>query len=245
MRKKIVRWTVGNATLAGKKCLKKSIKSFIDCYGSDFDFYICYNKEKPVIADIHNVQINFYQQTKTFIFGHGAIWKYTPPRLDINSHEMWVDNDIIFVRPSNYITEFFKSNKPIICEDFIGWYGRYHHKIKPKPKINSGIFGFPPSFDFGREILKHWNASGNYGSHWSDDEQGLTALVITNQEHMLIPKEIAPTIHSKGLPNPFPHDNDRIMNFKEFKWDTEILHFVGLNRIKKHEYYSQLLTKLL
>ena len=225
----IVRWTIGNVTKQGFSCLKKSIKSFIDCYGKDFDFYICYNNiAKPEIN--LNIDVKFIKQESTILEGSGSIWKYTPARIDISKKELFIDNDIVFIRKNNKILDFFNNNSFLICEDNIQYFGKFQHLFNEDEKFNAGLLGFPSGFDLETNIIKIWKEHGSLQNIDSADEQGLISFLIKSQlSFSVLNKEDIIVLHPDGIV-----ENEYI----KCKWlNHDIYHFVELNR-KQHEYYT-------
>lgn len=78
-----------------------------------------------------------------------SFWKYYPKRHDIKKYELILDNDVILWDIPETITEWLNSNGLLINTDWNGsYYGIYDKDIPPKTKLNAGIIGYPPDFDF-------------------------------------------------------------------------------------------------
>ena len=230
----IIRWTIGNVSPDGMSCLTKSIKSFINVYGTNFNFYICYNNiNKPKINI--NVKINYIEQKNVLINGNGSIWKFSPPRINLDSYELFVDNDIVFVKKNNQLIEFFNNQKTIICEDFIRYYGKYDSNIQKSLICNAGLFGIPPNFNLENQLIKTWKNNNSYDFINSADEQGLTILTLSQSNFILIKNNKFIVLHPEGIPSM----KKNILEFKKFDWHGDFFHFVNLNDKKKiHKHYK-------
>lgn len=234
----IIKWTIGNVSDKGFSCLKKSIQSFVNVYGDNFEFFVCYNNiQKSKLNKLKelNVKVNLLEQKKIFLGEGNSFWKYSPPRIDINQKELWIDNDIIFFKKTSEI-EFFLSNDCfLICRDHCRYFGVFDHLL-PFP-INAGIMGLPPKYNFKYEALKIWNDFGCPKLTTSADEQGLSAFVFLKNNAIIVPTTKIQILHDKGIP---------LKCFSEwqlFSWDSEAIHFVGLN-YKQHPYYEYYAKKL-
>jgi hypothetical protein len=101
-------------------------------------------------------------------------------------------------------------------------YGNYPPFFQSSIKINSGIFGLPPHFDFKNELDQH-------ASEWNDpfNEQGLVAKLINNPVDIISQVEI-PIVE--------PSHSIKVH-------DTNIsccgYHFVGLNRVQIHNGFME------
>lgn len=190
--KPLVRWTIGNVREVGFEILRESISRFKRLY-SDFDYLICYN-------EIENKKLP--DQVNSFLQDHDCCsipvkpnsinaWKLFPPRLRIDSHELFIDNDLIIYKKVPQINEFLKNTHRPLC------YGTYDNRPFPygifsnnfdkskKFKLNSGIFGLPPNYDFESEIIK--NIKELNLKEWGIlDEQGLVATCLLNKNPIII-----------------------------------------------------------
>jgi hypothetical protein len=230
----IARWTIGNVKKLGFSCLKKSISSFKKIYGDEFKLFVCYNSiDIKKIKNLEKFGVNFIHQKDLLIKGSSTVWKYNPPRIDLNDIEIFIDNDIIFF---NKIDEFkfLYNGRPIISEDAFRYYGRYDCKIPMEFKINSGLFGIPAGFDFGSLLKKNCEHDVELDA---GDEQGLTAFTFLSQNPVFIPISRLPILFSNCVAG---YDCDKIFN-----WDSKYgVHFIGVNR-ENHEYYKRYLSYLL
>jgi len=235
----IVRWTIGSVSKQGLSCLKKSIKSFVDCYGKNFDFYICYNNiAKPEIN--LNIDVKFIKQENTILEGSGSIWKYTPARINISKKELFIDNDIVFIRKNNKLLNFFNNDSFLICEDNIQYFGKFQHLFNEDEKFNAGLLGFPSGFDLEADIIKIWKEHGSLQNIDSADEQGLISLLIKSQLNFsVLNKEDIVILHPDGIV-----ENDRSYSPLHDWFNHDAYHFVLINK-KIHKHYNKMFISLL
>jgi hypothetical protein len=220
--KPIARWTIGESTKDGYECLEMSINSLLNFY--DFDIIICHNiniKKLPTFVKKFNLldqsrYVNLKPKPK------GVAWKLYPPRIDLNNHELSIDNDIVFNEKINEINEFLKCNKTLMLEDTCRAYGRFDKHINSKMQINSGIYGMPPKFDFESYVKfysgNEWQKNAFYQHDKSEtfDEQGLVALALSNNSNYII------------IPN------TTVTNCENNLIKGKGNHFIGLNRRRFH-----------
>jgi hypothetical protein len=201
MTKPLLRWTLGPCLQQGLDILAESINKTTRALGFDnFDWMICTNSVsresleflKKHIGDrpIHIVNQNWadcpideecrspkrLDGSFEFNGNHcgGSLWKVTPARMRMEAHEIVLDNDIVILRKFPEIDEFLAStNKALILQEPIRFYGRYDHLHGDAPFLNSGMMGFPPGFDFGRLIRETWETNGKLTKISQADEQGL------------------------------------------------------------------------
>jgi hypothetical protein len=220
---RVFRINIGNISKQGLISLKLLIESIRKFY-PDFKVALCSNKE--VIID--GIDFFFTQTGKELpippIEGFSVHWKLYPPRLFDDSHEITIDNDIIFLKRSKKIDLFL--NSTCSCLAYEGLYGLYGiYEVICPIKINSGIYGFPPNFDFNSKVLSLLN------SEWKDyfDEQGLVAKILSKEKSFIITQEEIPIFESEDITS---------MNFN----NIDGIHFVGLNR-KSHLNFRKFFIK--
>jgi hypothetical protein len=227
---KVARWTIGSTTNAGFECLQRSIESFTQFY--DVKVVICHNCPREMLPTL---SANFVDQKKYLnseIKPKGVAWKLYPPRIAPDTHEIQIDNDIVFEEQIEEIDQFFAGDCTLLLQASSRNYGRFDNHVPPGHCINSGIFGMPPGFNFEKYINFHvhteWeeNATGKHAASKTFDEQGLVAFALLNYHRYIIIPETTVTncennlIHGKGL------------------------HFIGLNRDEFHEPYRVFKSKL-
>lgn len=193
--KPIVRWTIGNVSKNGIISLKYSIKKFINLYGNNFEYFLCYNNidlSMNWLNDIKIEKINQNQLSEYSIDGYNPFWKLVPPRLDIKRHEIFIDNDLIIYNKIKEF-EFFLSSKDLFLitqgsrKEKNGFtYGVFEGKINSEVYMNTGLLGFPPNFDLDKEIkniLKQYKIKNHF------DEQGMISFIIQSKNKKIILKE--------------------------------------------------------
>jgi hypothetical protein len=225
--KPIIRWTIGDVSKNGFICLESSIKNFIKNYKNKFDYYVCYNtinEKKLNYIRKYPVKLlnqhDYVDELKIKPKNHPC-WKLFPPRININTHEIFIDNDLVLYEKLPLINRFLKNNDMlIITQARSRAYGNFSKLIKTKDNINTGFFGLYPNFDFKKEINNILNKKiiENWNAHW--DEQGLVTYIFENYKYNLIPttKIYAGT---KMLP---------------FTDGTKGIHYIGLNRKRTKNY---------
>lgn len=254
-RKPIFRWTVGDVSDDGLSILNASIKIALSIYKNNFDWYVCFNgiqldKINSLVSKYPTIKL--YKQDwsqsplkidepeqkskeeKNSLLISGSVWKICPPRLNINVHEIVVDNDIILHRHLEEIDQFLTSkNKTLIaagCKYFCGEYAI-------SSPLNSGFYGLPPNYDFSCKLYDNWirNPKGflNYA-----DEQGLVCQTLEKENHIIIPCSKLCLLP----PNKLWFKNTNFNSKKEVKYGSKYslnlfkksygLHFVYANRMK-------------
>ena len=224
----IARWTVGPCSECGVEILRESVNLFANLY-PEAERMVCYNQiDRPV-----NINASLYEQHQDEL-GYpltstqddikersGSGWKLCPPRMDINCHELWIDNDIVIHQKMKEIDQWIKGDYCIISEGLGRYFGIYNNLVPSGLKICAGFFGLPPDFDFRKEILKHCELlNGKTIGSW--DEQGLVASIITNKKHKVVP------LTSLAIVEP---DFDLP--------DAPAFHFVEANRIDSHKKWEE------
>ena len=225
--KPIVRWTIGDVSENGFICLEHSIRNFIKNYENKFNYYVCYNtinekklnyvKKYPVKLLNQN---NYVKELKIKPKNHPC-WKLFPPRININTHEIFIDNDLVLYEKLPLINKFLKNNDVlIITEARSRAYGNFSKLVKTEDNMNTGFFGLYPNFDFKKEINKVLNKKiiENWNVHW--DEQGLVAYIFEKYNYNLIStRKIFAGIKKLPLTD-----------------GTKGIHYIGLNRKKPKNY---------
>lgn len=101
-KKPIIRWTIGgNVSQHGIDCLGNSINCWKDLYGDSFDYFLCYNN---IDVNKLNFGVNLINQHEHLnslsIQPNSTAWKLYPPRISLQSHEIFIDNDLIIYKNS-------------------------------------------------------------------------------------------------------------------------------------------------
>ena len=216
----IFRFTIGPVTELGFLCLKHAITQVRKLY--DPEIVVCYNCDVEKLSDLSVELIDQKQLKHQGPPPIGVTWKLYPPRLDIDSYEIVIDNDVILNEKIPDVDSFLQGNHALLLEEDSRTYGRFHRHVPAHLRINSGLYGLPPGFEFGKYVKTYagdkWeeNAKGEYAASRSFDEQGLVALILSSQRHKIIPKTVITNcerrwIHGKGC------------------------HFIGVNRNETHK----------
>lgn len=221
---RIARWTIGPVSQSGFECLKLSIASFL--LHHDAKPVVCYNCGREQLDGYVPSNVTLFDQThycETSIPPKGVAWKLYPPRLYPDDHELCIDNDIVFLAAIPEIDIFYKGDCTLLLEGNSRHYGRFESHVPPGYRINSGVYGMPPGFNFQKYINFHvrqdWeeNAYGIHAASKTFDEQGIVATsLLSNDKFVIIPEESLTNCQNQLIPG-------------------KALHFVSLNRNKVHE----------
>lgn len=209
---------------AGYECLKQSIESFLSLYQADVT--ICHNCSTENLDFLDGKYPLLDQRTlQKDVQPLGVAWKLYPPRLEPDRHEIVIDNDIVFMDRIPEIDRFLETDCTLLLEGSTRNYGRFERHVPPGCKINSGIFGMPPTFNLDRFMRFHvaeWelNAVGEYAASKTFDEQGLVALALLSYSKTVIMPETSVTNCER-----------------ELIWG-KAMHFIGLNRRAFHHPYQ-------
>jgi hypothetical protein len=244
---------VGNCLQQGLDVLAESIRVTTRALGeNDWDWMICYNgltKEgvKFLIDAIGGRSIELVAQSwadcpienklgtprrkdGSFEWNGmrcgGTLWKVCPPRMRIDSHELVVDNDVILLRKFPQIDKWLVSESALVLEEKIRFYGRYAHLFKAGEKLNSGFMGFPPGYDFGKEIRKNWEENKSLESLTQADEQGLLTYTLNQHDNIRISKNQMVEVLARDYKT-------------EVTGQEEGLHFTQCNRIPRHRAWTK------
>lgn len=158
--------------------LATSIASMRDLY--DCDCWICFNNLTPgqqeQIGKIVNVTLLEQPSDALPLKPQGVAWKLYPPRLDINRHEVFLDNDLVIFKKMPKIDAFLNQTDTVIyTKSLFHAFGNFKKFISASFRLNSGFFGLPPGFDFDKAVRSYLPTA------WADrfDEQGLVALIMS------------------------------------------------------------------
>lgn len=217
----IFRWTIGPTNANGLDCLMESIKSFQKFYPNN-EYYLFFNQiERKVISRFEKLNLKIIDQNDFNIKINkkcGSLWKFVPNRIDLNKHEVFIDNDLLITKKIKEIDLFIENtNKTLLCQDINRFYGIYENKIKRNIATNAGLIGLPPEFNLNIDYEK----TNSWTSYY--DEQGFTSLALLNEDYILISLEVMSIVGCK------------LYSSKTFNPIRSGYHFVGLNHKIKHE----------
>lgn len=192
--KPLLRWTIGgNPHIIGFYLLKASVLGVKKLFGNRFDYVICYNNlTKDNFRRIKKLGIDLYEQSFCCEMEYepkGVAWKLYPPRLRPNSHEIFLDNDVVLHGKPSILEEFLSKKDLCFITEGYGNYGRYKEKFQTTKHVNSGFFGIPPLFPF-LDLIKYYQKDDEM-REWQDyfDEQGLVASCLLNHKTVIVPFE--------------------------------------------------------
>lgn len=181
----VIRWTIGPVSKWGFEILNESVRCFKKNY-PEVRRFVCFNNiskdklNKLSNLDVELINQNDYANSLSFP-PKGPAWPLYPPRLFINEHEMFVDNDVVIYNRVSEIDQFLVSNEmSFFSEGTKRRYGNYDYLIPQGLKINSGLFGLCPNFDFASkiELLLKSNIKDYHDHH--HDFQGIVAGCLHN-----------------------------------------------------------------
>lgn len=215
----LIRWTIGKANDIGIEILQKSIQSFKRHYPS-FNFIICYNlvteKQEKTIKSLGVPTIDQKPMSNMFSNHPPACgsWKFYPPRLAPDSHEIFIDNDIVLLKEISEVNQFINnSSKTIVSQSRLRLYGKYQPIVPENIYVNSGLFGVPPHYPLENNLSNFLKNDKIPGWEGFFDEQGVVGYLLTN-DYILIPLQ-----HLRIITTKMP------MDFK-----CQAAHFCGANR---------------
>ncbi len=228
--KPLIRWIIGPCHSRGLEILQHSVVSFHKLYKNRFDLMICYNQiDKPEFR--FDFDVKYYDQVKAAKYDGidfnvvngdtwaGTGWKLCPPRIRLKSHEIILDNDEVFIDKPDLIEQFLDSDTLLGFAAHHRAYGgldRYQptrFPVDPDLKLNSGLIGLPPCFDFAEQLKSIYDGKPVI----RHDEQGLVAAIFSKFKHQLI-----------GFEDMLPLDETAY--FKQCK----VAHFIHANSAQGH-----------
>lgn len=214
--KPLWRWTVGGCTQQGLDILAESVFRTTRALGEDaWDWMICHNsltrdgqeslreivQGRPIAiheqswddcpiddAAASPVRADNTVEVDGALCG-GTLWKVCPARMRPDAHEVVMDNDLVLLRKPPQVDQFLSSGVTLILEEPVRYYGRFEAVMPLDERLNSGLMGFPPGFDFAARIRSAWEENGRVRGVTQADEQGLLMFVMRSHPSVRIPKE--------------------------------------------------------
>lgn len=193
--KPLMRWTIGGVkSKLGWEVFSESLRLMPKVY-PEFDFVICHNNLSHEEEEgLKGSGVFLHQQRKSelgfsvcweegkSVLGKSDVfvWKLVPPRLRLEAHELWVDNDIVIRNRIPEIDEWLNRDVGLISLGFYPNYGVFENQISPNLKSCAGLFGLPPNFDFSSKIQEYSGGRILQGY----DEQGLVTLIVSEMDHV-------------------------------------------------------------
>lgn len=221
MKKPTIRWTIGPFTELSIEVLGASIKNIRRLYGDRFFLTVTHNnfpesKLQTLPIDLSVDQSKLIDELPIKPPNDpliGMAWKLYPPRTNLESHEIMLDNDVIIFRKLEAIERFLQSESLIlITEALMRSYSPEHsNKIRNDFNINSGFVCIPPMFDYKAEII---SAMHNH-KEWKDrfDEQSIVAIALQSKNIEMIPMS----------------DISIVGPMTSYKVGRSGIHFIGVN----------------
>jgi len=192
--KPLFRWTVGKNSQYNV-ILLESIKTFHLLYGDLADGVLVFNTDFPEknfncfvnFCQKYNIDCLYADENSLSIKPCNSAWKFYPPRLRIQSHEVFLDSDFVLLKKGECLLDFFQDNYAFGNTTRLIKFGDYFDELKKHKSlrgmgINGGIFGFPPNYD-----IKNYIEKNNKGWKNTLNQQGLTAYLVLNHKHKIIP----------------------------------------------------------
>ena len=179
--KPLVRWTAGPArSVFDDAILRRSVNRFVSLYGDLLDYVVCVNgRQKEEFEDL-GVRIVLQGGVEGAPKPLGVAWKLYPPRMRLSSHEIFIDHDLVLVSRVAGIDLFLRSDDAFLhTQSPLGLrnYGRFDSLIPAGFRLNSGLFGLPPDFQFDMGSVGQWSEYF--------DEQGFVASLICRQSNVI------------------------------------------------------------
>jgi len=220
MSKPLVRWTIGKSKQKSSyKILDVSIRQMISLYSDRFDYCVLYNhiEEKDILflkEKYPNVvftkqnwklfPVNLSRPSDVGVGEHnqiinGSFWKICPPRLNPVGHEIFLDNDLVFLKRPKAIEDFLSSkDKNLIIRDSNVYLGKYQGLFEnEKQGYNSGVIGLRPNYNFENHIVENSGFLDDVNDY--GDEQGLLMYVLYKTNPIIGSSESFVGIHPDKL----------------------------------------------
>lgn len=188
-QKPLLRWTVGPVSPLGFEILAHSVHCF-KAINNDFDLMICHNQLNNSQLDfLKTLDVDLYCQDDyqhKFVFPPKSCgWKLYPPRLRPDAHEIIMDNDLVLFT-DQFLRDFVTGDSFLITEALARRLGAFAKYVPAEIKMNTGLIGLPPGFDFESEISAIQIKSGQKQFESFFDEQGLVTAIISKYKYTLI-----------------------------------------------------------
>ena len=283
MAKPLFRWIMGNTSHLGPDVLKESVKMSLKVFGKEsFDWIICSNATSPQIVNQinsissqYNVPVvqsswedfpldpSIIPQKYDIDEAHGipsgdrqgSFWKMCPPRMRVETHEIVIDNDLVFLKKLPQIKEFLSSQKTLLSQEDAHSVGKYFKFFKKNEIYNSGLMGFPPHYDLEEKLKEGWERLGSFQPLLSRDEQGLLTSVLTEHPHIVVTKGLIvhalPQGRTKHAEYKIINEHGQPakiitrMNYESVKFTSHNYgyHFLGINRTDSHPVWEEYIKR--
>jgi len=220
--KPLIRWTAGSMSPEGSHCLIHSIKKWTSIYKEAFDKVVCFNGECPTefsseLSSMGVKCVNQMDYVDSLSYDpYDTFWKFCPPRMQLNSHEIIIDNDLVIYKKLPEIDNFINSDHVMVSAAHRHFYGQFEDVLDPGILANTGLIGLPPGFDLGERLKMAFKLYPFLKLKKHCDDQG--AFICATKDRL----KIIPMNHIYVC-NPQ-------VDFAEFDLGLYGTHFAGLNQ---------------
>ena len=192
----VIRWTIGPVRHSGFNCLKLSIDLWRRLYKDTFQYYVCYNNiNDKQIAELNSLGVNLVDQNlhknSLKYKPKSTAWKLYPPRLQLDSHEIFIDNDLLVYKKAPWLEAYLASDDMfLVTSAHKRFYGIWDFLIPENfPNINTGFFALPPNYNLHRMIKNTFEMYP--GKHWQThyDEEGIMTALMMRKNLKIISME--------------------------------------------------------
>lgn len=194
----IVRWTFGQTPARplspqGIDMLETSIKfaqAILDGLSGSVEYIVCHNnlnastrRQVDLMAKDLGVQsldvTGNLPSNLVNVSEKNGWWKYCPPRIDENTYEIIMDNDVVIWNRPESLVAGVRENAFVTLTDAGGqFYGDYQDlifAIAPNLCLNAGILGLPRNV-----VIDTSKVNGKQLSDFFHSEQGFVAMMYAN-----------------------------------------------------------------
>lgn len=156
-----IRWTFGDVSRRGGDALRRSVWGAHRVFGTAADYAVCVNS---ISLEVARERVGPVPDGVTWVLsdgrlpevlqGHlqaglaeGVAWKFAPPRLFADRHELALDNDcILWAMPDGLRGWLDDPHGCLLAEDAMPALGQFGAVLGNLAR-NTGIRGLPPGFD--------------------------------------------------------------------------------------------------
>lgn len=227
-----IRWTIGDVSEPGFQALRLSIWGAWRLFGSAALYCVCVNtvalaRARALTGAVPDAVRWRRSQPgdlpawlrREFLereMAEGTAWKFAPPRIFPEFHELSLDNDVVLWREPAAVRAWLEDAPAacLIAEDVRACFGQFAVLCGPEPR-NSGIRGLPPRFDMAaalRAVLRERPAR----LVSETDEQGLQVAALSCAPRLHVVR-----VEDVSICSPFPPHQMHLGRCGA--------HFVGLN----------------
>lgn len=224
-----LRWTLGDVSPRGFVALSLSVAGAVRLFGDRARYVVCVNNVSvdearrrlpglPEQVELRRVDAQLPDCIGRRLapnMAEGVGWKFAPPRLFPDLHELALDNDCILWAAPRGLSRWLASDGDfLLAEDVAPAFGRFAPWCGDEAR-NTGIRGLPPGFDLV-DALERQLARTQGALDSELDEQGLqvAALRASGTVHVVKADEVS-------ICSPFPPHRSELGSCG--------VHFVGLN----------------